>query len=145
MIQDNDFAVYLHERYGMTKDEFFDSIKPSEFGFIEEKFSTLKYEEESCSNVMPNVDYDKLYVGARLYMDESDINELGCKFKEIEVTHLYGGVMFFKWLEGKNEGKEDHYSKNSFGFMRMLYPKIIYKPSFKNFVCDCERTVFIDY
>ena len=141
-----DFVVYLHERYGMTKEEFFNSIKPIEFGNIEkEYFETLKYEETSCVHVMPNVDYDKLYVGARLYMDESNLSDFGSRFKEIEVTHLYGGIMFFRWLEGKNKGKEEYLPKGSFGFMRTLYPKIIYKPPFKEFVCDCDRTIFLNY
>lgn len=133
---DNDFKVYLHERYDMTKDDFYIDMERS-------KGETLQYEETSCGHTMPNVDYEKLFVGARIYVDNSAIMSIGSNYKEAEVTHLHGGVMFYKFIEG--DGEELHMDRYSFNFVRRTYPKIIVKPSFFDMVCYCEKTVFINY
>lgn len=146
----SDFTVWLDERYNMTKEEFeqhmtwADTLEerlgvelPAEF-----KLKTLKYEEESCMNRMSNVDYDKLFVGARLYADSSDLLLSVCQWDEIEITHIYGGVVFYKFLEGKREGEETWTPKGSFGFMRQIYPKVIMKPACIEMECDCPRVIF---
>lgn len=92
---------------------------------------------------MPNIDYDKLFVGARIYVDDSPMMSIGSRYKEAEVTHLYGGVMFYRFIEG--DGEELHMDRYSFNFIRRTYPKIIVKPNFFDMVCDCEKTVFINY
>jgi hypothetical protein len=140
----NDFKVYLHERYNQPKEEFCESMRPIEYGNIDFEFQkTLQYEETSCGNTMPNIDYDKLFVGARIYVDDSPIMSIGSRYKEAEVTHLYGGVMFYKFIDGDCE--ELHMNRYSFNFFRRTYPKIIVKPSSFNMVCDCEKTTFINY
>ena len=135
-MESNDFKVYLHERYNMTKEDFCADMERSEG-------ETLLYEETSCAYTLPNIDYDKLFVGARIYIDGSKMMSLGTKYKEAEVTHLYGGVMFYKFIEG--DGEELHMDRYSFNFSRRTYPKIIVKPSFFKMVCDCPLTVFVNY
>jgi hypothetical protein len=120
-----DFTVWVNERYDMSKEEFerhmtwADALE-KELGFelpTEFKRKKLKYEEDSCMHRMPQVDYNKLFVGAHLYYDTAPFDRLGTNFDEIEVTHLYGGVMFFRILEGKRMGEEDFLPVSSFGFM----------------------------
>jgi len=151
MENNKDFTVWMDERYNMTKEEFEQHMTWADT--FEEKYGielpqglktkTLKYEEESCANRMPQVDYDKLFVGAHLYMDSSDLSSLGplC-WDEIEITHIYGGVVFYKFLEGKREGEEDWSPKNSFCFMRQIYPKVVMKPACVEMECDCPRVIF---
>jgi hypothetical protein len=134
-MDNKDFTVYLHERYGMTKDEFCKVMLMS-------AGKTLCYEETSYANRLPMVDYDKLWVGARIYVDANDISCGGCNFKEAVVTHLYGGVMFYKFIDDETEY---HMSKESFSFMRTVYPKVVVKPDFFEMVCDCDKTTFVNY
>lgn len=130
-----DLTVYLHERYGMTKEQFCKSMQMS-------AGETVHYEEESCMHRLPNIDYDKLFVGARIYVDAAELSSLRNAFKEAEVTHLYGGIMFYKFI---GEEKEHYTSKDSFHFMRMVYPKIVVKPDFFEMRCDCDKTKFVNY
>lgn len=136
-MDNKDFTVYLHERYGMTKDEFCNVMLMS-------AGQTLCYEETSCANRLPMVDFDKLFVGARLYADVNPLSLGGMNFKEIEVTHIYADVMFYKIIDDK-DNVEYHLSKNSFSFMRTVYPKIIVKPIFFQMECDCDKTTFVNY
>ena len=129
-----DFTVYLHERYGMSKDEFVKTMYNSA-GHI------VRYEEDSSVKKLPNVDYGKLFVGARIYISKLQLlfrND----FKEAEVTHLYGGIMFYKYI---GEEKEYWSDKDSFHFMKMVYPKVVVKPDFFGMVCDCDKTKFVNY
>lgn len=130
-----DFTVYLHERYNMSEEQFCETMRMS-------AGKTLQYEETSCANRLPMVDYDKLWVGARIYVDANDISCGGCNFREAKVTHLYGGVMFYKFIDDETEY---HMSKNSFAFMRTVYPKVVVKPNFFEMVCDCDKTKFVNY
>lgn len=129
-----DFTVYLHERYNMSEEQFCETMRRS-------AGKTLQYEEISSMLRLPMVDYDKLWVGARIYVDASDISS-GCNFREAEVTHLYGGVMFYKFID---EETEYRLFKESFGFMRRIYPKVVVKPNFFEMVCDCDKTKFVNY
>lgn len=130
-----DFTVYLHERYNMSKEQFCETMRMS-------AGETLQYEETSCANRLPMVDYDKLWVGARIYVDANDISCAGCNFKEALVTHLYGGVMFYKFIDDETEY---HMFNKSFAFMRTVYPKVVVKPDFFEMVCNCEKTIFVNY
>lgn len=129
-----DFTVYLHERYNMSEEQFCETMRRS-------AGKTLQYEETSSMLRLPMVDYDKLWVGARIYVDASDISS-GCNFREAEVTHLYGGVLFYKFIDDETEYHKD---KNSFNFMRRVYPKVVVKPDFFEMVCDCDKTKFVNY
>lgn len=133
-----DFVVWLNERYGKTKEEFGKSME------LAKVFSPdgVCYEEEHGAYRLPNVDYDKLFVGARLYYDTKPLDHLRVQFDEIEVTHLYGGVMFFKVLDGECKGEEDFLPNKSFSFWRQVYPKVVMKPANVKMVCDCEKTLF---
>lgn len=130
-----DFTVYLHERYNMSEEQFCDTMRRS-------AGKTLQYEETSSTLKLPMVDYDKLWVGARIYVDANAISGGGCNFKEAEVTHLYGDVMFYKFI---NDEIEYHMSKKSFNFMHKVYPKVVVKPDFFEMVCDCDKTKFVNY
>jgi hypothetical protein len=153
MEKNNDFTVWMNERYNMTKEEFEHRMIWADT--VEEEFKNLglelpaelkskvvKYEEESCMDRMPQVDYDKLFVGARLYADPSESLLSACHWDEIEITHIYGGVVFYKFLEGEREGEETWSPKGSFGFMRLIYPKVVMKPACIEVVCDCPKTIF---
>lgn len=150
MENSKDFTVWLDERYNMSKEEFEQHMTWAD-GF-EEKYGielphelkpkALRYEETSCRNQMPQVDYDKLFVGARLYADSSDSLLSACHWNEIEITHIYGGVVFYKFLEGKREGEEAWSPKDSFGFRRLIYPKVVMKPACIEMECDCPKTIF---
>lgn len=144
-----DFTVWMNERYNQTKEEFESGF---DFDYLNnllsltsdelKRFKTVTYEERSCTSKLPNVDYDKLFVGARLYMNSAPFNSLSVTFDEIEVTHLYGGVIFFKFLEGKHKGEEDYISKESLAMQINIYPKIVMKPACIDMVCDCDKTIF---
>ncbi|MBR4589196.1 MAG: hypothetical protein IKO36_00915 [Bacteroidaceae bacterium] len=138
----NDFAVYLHERYNVDKQKMIDNSNK----YCELLGNNFEYEEWSCANRMRNVDYDKLFVGARLYLDVAPINKLGAEYEEIEITHLYGGVLFYKQLTGKDASDEEKFlSKDSIAMYIQIYPKIIYKPRAMNLSCCCDKTLILDY
>ena len=113
---DNDFVVHMHERYGYTKNEFEKNVcSPSTLSFLTGKDDAeYCYEEWSRESSLPNIDFDKLFCGARLYKDENDIMEKERQFEEIEITHIYSDVAFYKWLTGKYAGKEEHFEKDTF-------------------------------
>ena len=130
-----DFTVYLHERYNMSEEQFCDTMRMS-------AGKTLQYEETSSTLKLPMVDYDKLWVGARIYVDANVILCSGHNFKEAVVTHLYGGVMFYKFIDDETE----HCTfKKSFVFMHTVYPKVVVKPDFFEMVCNCDKTIFVNY
>ena len=142
----NDFIVHLHERYGQTKDEFASSLlKKAPYAKVL-SINGYQYEERSSLLRLPNVDFEKLFVGARLYMD--GCREFGIlsplKYEEIEITHIYGNVAHFKWITGEHAGEEEYFAKNTFAACLMVYPKVIYKPKGMNLSCFCEKTLILD-
>lgn len=142
----NDFIVHLYERYGQTKDEFASSLlKQAPYAKVLSS-NGYQYEERSSVHKMPNVDFEKLFVGARLYKD--DCREFGTlsksEYEEIEITHIYRNIAHFKWITGKHAGEEDYFVKNSFAAYLMVYPKVIYKPKGMNLSCFCEKTLILD-
>lgn len=142
----NDFSVHLHERYGQTKDEFASSLlKKAPYAKVLSS-NGYQYEERSSVHMMPNVDFEKLFVGARLYKD--DFREFGIlsktEYEEIEITHIYRNIAHFKWITGKHAGEEEYFVKNSFATYFMVYPKVIYKPKGMDLSCFCEKTLILD-
>ena len=95
---------------------------------------------------MPNIDFDKLFVGARLLKDVTLDNAFFSRamYEEIEITHIYGTVAFFKWVTGELKGNEDYFDKNSLSMFLKIYPKVIYKPKGMKLECYCEKTMILD-
>lgn len=140
-----DFTVWLNERYEESKKDFEKHfVLTNALKELPQWLNAIKlcYEERSCMSRMTNIDYNRLFVGARLYMDSTQFGTIGCKFDEIEITHLYGGVLFYKFLEGKHKGEENYIHKQSLAMYTHIYPKIVMKPSCIEMTCDCERTQF---
>lgn len=143
MKNDKDFVVWLNERYEMSREEFEQHMTwEKKYGVELPIPKQMCYEERSCMNQMPNIDFDKLFVGAHLYMDSTEILSLRSIWDEIEITHIYGGVVFYKFLEGKRRGEEDYMSKNALGMFTSIYPKVIMKPDCIEMECDCPRVIF---
>lgn len=142
MENSNDFVVYLHERYGVTKEKMIENCTK----YCAMLGNNFAYEEQSCATRMQNVDYDKLFVGARLWLDVAPVNMLGVDYQEIQITHLHADVLFYKQLTGKGASDEEKYfSKYSFAMYAQIYPKIIYKPKAMNLKCDCPLVRILDY
>lgn len=150
----NDFAVYLHERYNMTKAEMqadmdeilnnpiFSACEPNDY----KPRNLYCYEERGSASAIPNIDFSKLFVGARLWYDDAELMSLSVKWEEIEITHIYAGVAFYKYLTGpKAGGQEDYMQQKSLAAYLKVYPKIIYKPKGMNLTCDCPYTQILDY
>lgn len=142
----NDFSVHLYERYGQTKDEFASSLfKRAPYAKVLSS-NGYQYEERSIVHMMPNIDFEKLFIGARLYKD--DFMEFGIlskpRYGEIEITHIYRNIAHFKWITGKHAGEEDYFVKNSIAAYFRVYPKVIYKPKGMDLSCFCEKTLILD-
>ena len=90
----------------------------------------------------PNLDYNTLEVGHQLYtMYDKDgyfTNVL------IEITHLYGGVLFFKYLDGPEEGVEDYMSDKCLLFEHWTFPKMVKILPGWEITSKCERVQFIE-
>lgn len=142
----NDFTVHLYERYGQTKDEFASSILNKAPYAKVLNSNGYHYEERSQFHRLPNVDFEKLFVGARLYKDDCRKLDIFStpRFEEIEITHIYGNIAHFKWITGEHAGKEEYFAKNTFAAYWMVYPKVIYKPKGMNLSCFCEKTLILD-
>lgn len=142
----NDFIVHLHERYGQTKEEFENSLLNKAPYAKVLSGNGYQYEEHSGVHKMPNVDFEKLFVGARLYKDDNRefVNFSEPEYEEIEITHLYGHTVHFKWITGLHIGVEEYFDKDSFAAYLMVYPKVIYKPKGMNLNCYCEKTLILD-
>lgn len=137
-----DHVVSIRERY---KDVDFDRMTE-----LDELTNTLLlaaridptlfgYEEESCMNTIPQVDYGKLCVGDLLWY--RDVDDDITKWYEVVVTHIYGGVVFLKKTSGDDQD-EFWLSKDSFGFYKGLYPKKVIIPKGTKCTCKCPLTVF---
>lgn len=68
MKNSNDFAVYLHERYNMTKAEMQANMDSQLNNPILSVCmpNNYAYEERGSASAIPNIDFSKLFVGARL-------------------------------------------------------------------------------
>lgn len=140
----NDFIVHLYERYGQTKEEFANSIlKKAPYAKILTG-NGYQYEERSEGLVMPNVEFEKLFVGARLYKDDFRGFMAPPEYEEIEITHIHGNIAHFKWITGKHVEEEGYFVKDTIEVYMMVYPKVIYKPKGMNLSCYCEKTLILD-
>ena len=90
----------------------------------------------------PNLDYNTLEVGHQLYT-MYDKNGYFCDVL-IEITHLYGGVLFFKYLDGPEEGVEDYMSGKCLLFEHWTYPKMVKILPGWEIESGCKRVKFIE-
>ncbi len=90
----------------------------------------------------PNLDYDTLEVGHQLYT----MYDKNGYFTDvlIEITHLYGGVLFFKYLDGPEEGVEDYMSGKCLLFEHWTYPKMVKILPGWEITSKCKRVQFIE-
>lgn len=90
----------------------------------------------------PNLDYNTLEVGHQLYT----MYDKNGYFTDvlIEITHLYGGVLFFKYLEGPEEGVEDYMSGKCLLFEHWTYPKMVKILPGWEITSKCKRVQFIE-
>lgn len=99
---------------------------------------TLRVEDDHT----PNLNYDTLEVGHLLYT----LYDKDGYFENvlIEITHLYGGVLFFKYLDGPEEGVEDHMSNKCLLFEHWTYPAMVKILSGWEAESRCKRVKFIE-
>lgn len=90
---------------------------------------------------VPNLNYDTLEVGHLLYT----LYDKDGYFENvlIEITHLYGGVLFFKYLDGPEEGVEDHMSNKCLLFKHWTYPSMVKILPGWEAESRCKRVKFI--
>lgn len=86
-----------------------------------------------------NIDYKSLEIGHGIYVWDSNINGMFL----CEVTMLYHTVMFFKWLEGPNKGKEDYYDKGCLLFQHWIFPMKVKSLQGWEISSNCKRVEFI--
>ena len=91
---------------------------------------------------VPNLDYNTLEVGHELYV-LYDKNGYFDKFL-VEITHLYGGVIFYKYLEGPEKGVEEHMSNKSLLFENWTFPKIVKILPGWEIESRCKKVQFIE-
>lgn len=91
---------------------------------------------------VPNLDYNTLEVGNQLYT----MYDKNGHFDEVlvEITHLYGGVLFFKYLEGPGEGVEDYMSSKCSLFEHWTYPPMVKILPGWEVESRCKRVKFIE-
>lgn len=98
----------------------------------------LKLEDDH----VPNLDYDTLEVGHQLYTLYDSNGYFGHVL--IEITHLYGGVLFFKYLDGPGEGVEDYMSGKCLLFEHWTFPMIVKILPGWEMESKCDRVQFIE-
>lgn len=131
----NDFIIELNERYGISREQFNNSIK--EFRLLRYGFEGRKC-HYGIDKHYPLIPYEKVEVGHRLYRKPWE-SKTSKDFEEVEVVHKYGGVIFYVKVEG--DDKEIHHvSKNAPAWEWCFYPKVILKPSFIELTCSCPLT-----
>ena len=91
--------------------------------------------------INPNIDFNTIEVGDELYLYLAE--GFGDYFK-IKVTNKYLTVLFYKWLEGSNKGKEEYMDEGCYMFMKDLYPMIIKILPGWTVDCNCDKTIFVE-
>ena len=91
---------------------------------------------------------EDLKVGDRLYLHTSDDGYVTSpyKWREIEITHLYGGVIFYKIVDNTDDSKhkaELHMENLSIAVLLNLYPKKVVITKDFEFYSHCPRLEFI--
>lgn len=91
---------------------------------------------------VPNLNYNTLEVGHLLYT----LYDKDGYFEDvlIEITHLYGGVLFFKYLDGPEEGIEHHMSSKCLLFEHWTYPAMVKILPGWEITSKCKRIKFIE-
>lgn len=105
--------------------------------------SHYKYEEESCMDYRPQVDYNRLEVGDLVWVDDMRDLLSAPDWHEAEITHTHAGVVFYRFTDGSDNNEEHHLSVKSFGYIRGIYPKMVVVPDGITMECYCPYTEFI--
>lgn len=132
-----DLTPKLHQWEEVNK-EAFENFPDIAKMFPEVYNTKLALEDEH----KPNLDYDTLEVGHQLYMLHDKNGYYGNVL--VEITHLYGRVLFFKYLDGPDEGEEDYLPSKCLLFEHWTYPaKVKILPGWE-VTSRCERVEFIE-
>lgn len=127
-----DLVLSLEEKYGISKDSLENTVREYiSLRYLKNKQPIFIFED--CKHYQ-NIPYHLLTEGHVLYLYNTSTYD----YEEIIITHIYGGVVFYK----KNNCEDDkikHFEDNSFMF-NLLYPKVILKPSIMDLQCKCKLT-----
>lgn len=110
-----------------------------------EKLRMYRYESEHY----PNVYLEDVKVGDHFYIyDCADGYVMSQHYwLEIEITHIYGGVYFYKILDrptnDSNWEGERHFVEKSVLALRNIFPKRVVIAEGFEFTCECPRVEFI--
>lgn len=141
-MQQTDHVVNIRDRYPDIDFDHFTDFDQPVIEFMQTAGLdplSFKYEEDSCMSRKPQLDYDRLNVGDLLWW--SDIEEPRPTWHEVVITHLYGGIVFFRCTDDYKEN-EMWSPKNSIGFYLSLYPKKVIIPKGTKCTCNCPRVIF---
>ena len=111
----------------------------------EERPRKYRYESEHY----PDVYLEDVRVGDRLYIHSSVDGYLMTThyWLEIEITHIYGGVYFYKILDRTNSEpsweNERHFVEGSVLALRNIFPKKVVILEGFEFTCICPRVEFV--
>lgn len=130
-----DFVIDYNDRYGISREQFNNSIK--ELRLLRDIFESRKY-HYGIEKHNPLVPYEKVEVGHRLYRYQWD-SMTSADYEEVEVVHKYEGVIFYVKVEDDDK-KVDFVSKDAPAWQCCFYPKVILKPSFIELTCSCPLT-----
>lgn len=72
----------------------------------------------------PIISFNILEKGHELLM----LNTKDDNYYRIVISHIYSTVVFYKWLEGPDKGKEEYVDKSSYSFRLDIYPMIVKVP-----------------
>lgn len=142
MSDTRDHVVNIRDRYPDIDFDHFTDLDEFAIDVLKENgidWFSFKYEEESCMSRKPQVDYDRLRVGDLLWY--LNIEEPVPHWHEVVVTHLHGGIVFFRRTSGEDKD-EKWLPTGSLGYYLGLYPKKVIIPKGTKCTCQCPLTVF---
>lgn len=90
------------------------------------EFSIIEKKSGTCFD-KPIVDWRYVRPGHLLWAEWKG-EGFAAEWYAIRVSMKYGGVVFFRWMEGPEAGKMDHFELGSLMSDKMVYPYIIKKP-----------------
>ena len=111
----------------------------------EERSREYRYESEHY----PNVYLEDAKVGDHFYIYDSADGYMTSQhyWLEIEITHIYGGVYFYKILDrptvDPNWEGERHFVEGSMLALRNIFPKKVVIVEGFEFTCECPRVEFV--
>lgn len=83
----------------------------------------------------PIISFNILEKGHELLM----FNAKDAKYYRIVISHIYFTVIFYKWLEGPDKGKEEYVDKSSYSFRLDIYPMIVKIPKGWVVKSSCDK------